>query len=512
MRLRFVAGVVSGEEISIYPRIRRELMESVSNVCSPLALSMASLAAVASTAMAGGPPTFTNETATRLSAAASVGSADNTEKDYGIGDFDQDGDMDVFVARRTRLNPPNGLGNLVAAPNVLLMNEGGVLTDRTAALAPDASVSHASRDVLVMDLNNDGLLDLFVVNGSVAPQQIFLNQGFNAMMEWQGFDEVSAGVNPLGNMDGWTVTGGDLQNDGDDYPDVYIGVRSGTHKYLRNRGESGGAWLGFADISTTLLGPNQNTSGAIKSSQAIDINDDGDVDLVYDEAFPTGQLRILHNNGAGSFTGTPQTVFSGQSYNFGLGDLDGNGVIDFYGVRNGVDQIRTNLGAGPGDTVSLGATLSAPGISNGFGAICRPADLDGDGTTDFLVADLDQEFPADCSRRLRIFFNSGMSPFLTDGYPVAQAWNHNGTSDIALIDLDADGDLDMMVGHCSGNTIWMQDGSPTVPGDLNGDGLVNGADLANLLSQWGGAGSADLNGDGIVNGSDLATLLANWTG
>jgi len=50
----------------------------------------------------------------------------------------------------------------------------------------------------------------------------------------------------------------------------------------------------------------------------------------------------------------------------------------------------------------------------------------------------------------------------------------------------------------------------TFAGDLNGDGAINGADLATLLSQWGLNGSADLNGDGIVNGADLATLLANW--
>ena len=48
------------------------------------------------------------------------------------------------------------------------------------------------------------------------------------------------------------------------------------------------------------------------------------------------------------------------------------------------------------------------------------------------------------------------------------------------------------------------------PADLNGDGVVNGADLAILLGQWGGSGSADLNGDGVVNGADLALLLGAW--
>lgn len=50
--------------------------------------------------------------------------------------------------------------------------------------------------------------------------------------------------------------------------------------------------------------------------------------------------------------------------------------------------------------------------------------------------------------------------------------------------------------------------------DLNGDGLVNGADLAALLSVWGSDGQgtgADINTDGIVDGADLADLLSNWT-
>lgn len=47
--------------------------------------------------------------------------------------------------------------------------------------------------------------------------------------------------------------------------------------------------------------------------------------------------------------------------------------------------------------------------------------------------------------------------------------------------------------------------------DLNGDGLVNGADLGLLLSAWGGSGPADLNGDGVVAGLDLGILLSAWT-
>ncbi len=47
--------------------------------------------------------------------------------------------------------------------------------------------------------------------------------------------------------------------------------------------------------------------------------------------------------------------------------------------------------------------------------------------------------------------------------------------------------------------------------DLNGDGVVDGADLAALLAAWGTDDPcADLNNDGIVNGADLAILLGAW--
>ena len=51
--------------------------------------------------------------------------------------------------------------------------------------------------------------------------------------------------------------------------------------------------------------------------------------------------------------------------------------------------------------------------------------------------------------------------------------------------------------------------------DLNGDGEVNGADLALVLAAWGQpclGCAADINGDGEVNGADLALILAGWGG
>jgi len=46
--------------------------------------------------------------------------------------------------------------------------------------------------------------------------------------------------------------------------------------------------------------------------------------------------------------------------------------------------------------------------------------------------------------------------------------------------------------------------------DLDGSRTVDGNDLAQLLAQWGTAGSADLDASGNVDGGDLSFLLAAW--
>ena len=56
----------------------------------------------------------------------------------------------------------------------------------------------------------------------------------------------------------------------------------------------------------------------------------------------------------------------------------------------------------------------------------------------------------------------------------------------------------------------------TIPGDLNGDGIVDATDLALVLGKWGPCPDppadcpADLNSDGEVNAADLAIVLGNW--
>ena len=73
-----------------------------------------------------------------------------------------------------------------------------------------------------------------------------------------------------------------------------------------------------------------------------------------------------------------------------------------------------------------------------------------------------------------------------------------------------DQDLPGAIGHqLDLDLLVVVEGDADIPGDLNGDGQVNGEDLAVLLGSWNTPAN-DLDGDGNVSGSDLAILLGNW--
>jgi hypothetical protein len=72
-----------------------------------------------------------------------------------------------------------------------------------------------------------------------------------------------------------------------------------------------------------------------------------------------------------------------------------------------------------------------------------------------------------------------------------------GTVDIVGCRLNADGTL----------------GTVAVPGDVNGDGRVNGADLGAVLGTFGPASPGaptDLDRNGVVDGADLGFVLGRW--
>lgn len=119
------------------------------------------------------------------------------------GDFDADGDMDLFVGtlsviNRYGLNPKN----------YLLQNNGkGVLANVTDEIIPDLPRGMV-KDAIWTDINNDQALDL-VITGEWMPVMIFINSGGKLLSIT---DEAG-----LGKTHGWwnTIEAADIDNDGD---------------------------------------------------------------------------------------------------------------------------------------------------------------------------------------------------------------------------------------------------------------------------------------------------------
>ena len=94
---------------------------------------------------------------------------------------------------------------------------------------------------------------------------------------------------------------------------------------------------------------------------------------------------------------------------------------------------------------------------------------------------------------------------------------------VALGDLDGDSDLDAMVANQNQpNTVWTNDVEPIATGACcvaSGCTINTETACTELGGSWTESGScddcpttcsADLNGDGTVDGQDLAALLAAW--
>ena len=79
---------------------------------------------------------------------------------------------------------------------------------------------------------------------------------------------------------------------------------------------------------------------------------------------------------------------------------------------------------------------------------------------------------------------------------------------IQIVGIDVDGNQ----GSDSSNNSFSINGS-SVPGDANGDGLVNVSDILVIVDSWGiciGICPVDLNNDGFVNVIDLLIVIDSW--
>lgn len=302
----------------------------------------------------------------------------------------------------------------------------------------------------------------------------------------------------------YTLVRADLDGDGD--PDLAnTNVNGSSITTMRNDG-TGTFTLGTVAVT-------HPTDLAVA-----DLNADGLPDMVATDSEPnccalTDKLATLLGTGGGNF-GAP-TYLTGIGFNVGplaVGDVNGNGVPDaittntwFSSSDSQVHQeFQVHLGNGTGGWTDL-PVVDDPDVATDTTTLSDIAlvDINGDGDRDLAMADLN-------AGRVTVWSNNGAATFTrTDVVPL-----NRQTGDIVASDVDHDGDADLVVsGSNSGGLIVLLNNgagdfssapwSPIDTGSL-GPNYMAGADV-------NADGNVDLVAAGI-NQSFFNVYLGDGTG
>ncbi|MCP4759956.1 MAG: hypothetical protein GY876_10925 [Planctomycetes bacterium] len=412
---------------------------------------------------------FVEETSARLQSDPSVGVSDSQEKDYIVGDVDLDGDEDLICVRK---EPFTSTGRDI---NVLFLNEGGVLVDRTAAYASSSDVPGDDgfltptndRDVKLVDVNGDGWLDVVTATTltdndfkHLSHPRVYVNLGEDDGI-WQGFRHEDARIPQMHATAGprfCSIASGDIDGDGDQ--DLYFGDydSGGTQIYDYNNRlliNDGNGF--FTDESESRLTFEMRESAFGAASEIKDMNGDGRFDIVKQTSLnPPQHIAVTWNDPAneGVFNGY-QIVDVLAPYFVTVGDLNGDGMLDMVVVDDGVDSYYLNEGNDAQGHAQF-AQRGFNSVTNGFGGDAYIVDLNLDGNQDVIITDVDVDISG-CSRTTHLMRNRGESPEVTFSREATGISDSmlRGVHDVGIIDINGDGWPDLVVGRCSSTEIWM---------------------------------------------------------
>ncbi len=333
--------------------------------------------------------------------------------------------------------------------------------------------------VTVFDYNNDGLMDVYMMNGTYlqgisdpdgviykdTPDRLYRNNGNGTFSETAG----QAGLTDTH----WSMAAGAIDYDNDGDLDLYL-LNYGPNVFFRNNGNGT-----FTDITNTvgLKGP-EKLNGFTKWSIGVafwDYNRDGLLDamvgnfLAFNPAYVSpaspgkmphpseykGQASMLYQQQPdGKFIDvTKETnLYYPDSKCMGLTvfDYDDDGDLDIFQAND--HQLnylfRCNGTKYQEVAIASGVASNSQGIGTGsmHGTI---GDIDGDGLIDILVSDLDYG-------ALYKNLGNGLFSDISEASGVAGAFAGKGTWAASLFDYDNDGDLDIFAANGTAEELILQ--------------------------------------------------------
>jgi len=412
-----------------------------------------------------------------------------------FGDVDNDGDLDIILNHSGTVSR-FGSGQ----PRIYLNNGSGFFSDVTATNYPAGNIAE-QMDILFCDIDNDFDLDIFIGTRATSPNQsrFWKNNGSGVFALQAGFPNDASS---------YSVDVGDIDGDGD--LDA-ISVNGGTNNaelLARNNNGLGSNWT---NISSSIT-PNPTTDD--NDSKFFDYDNDGDLDLIIGSL--GASERVYANNGSGVFTQPAGIIpsVSDATLDIKVADLTGDGRLDFVTAQgeSGAFQNKIFINVtGPIDTIAPKIVATEP-IADGS-PVGTPA-------PHVVRANIADSHTSDRGFHDKgVFLNYTIAGCPGGSGEVAMKWVGNnqwrgvlpamppGTSVTYWVTA-----RDFANNLGTGASLTFVEAGPLAnPGDANGDGFVNGGDLAVVLGNWLAGPEGDLDCSGTVDGGDLAVVLGNWT-
>ena len=222
-----------------------------------------------------------------------------------------------------------------------------------------------------------------------------------------------------------------------------------------------------------------------------DVDNDGDMDVVAGNVYQTNKLYL--NDGRGNFSpsGTPIGSETDRTHSIALSDVDNDGDMDV--VAGNVYQTnKLYFNNGSGGFVSTGVDIgvydNAPELNRAD--VLLLVDVDNDGNLDLVVGVW--------SKPNKLYLNDGRGPLI--GVNIGS--DVDNTNSIDLVDIDNDGDMDIVAGNIrQTNKLYLNDGS----GNFPSSGIPIGSDKDDTYA----IAFADMDDDGDM---DIAAGNSGFVG